>query len=143
MHPSPKYGCIYGTCTGLQHDNIVHRIQRAFTIKMMYRNLGTSGGATNSLNRALIRSHQTDYMQKLEKHHVNWSQTRTPQNKLEDSFISFFLTNPLQLYLHTRFRFYSLNNGDTAAGEEDAEMYITMVANEVRNHEIYCEFSRL
>ena len=56
----PKYGCIYGTCTGLQHDNIVHRIQRAFTFKMMYRNLGTSGGATNSLNRALIRSHQTD-----------------------------------------------------------------------------------
>ena len=50
----------HGTCTGLQHDNIVHRIQRAFTFKMMYRNLGTSGGATNSLNRALIRSHQTD-----------------------------------------------------------------------------------
>ena len=39
----------------------MHRIQRAFTFKMMYRNLGTSGGATNSLNRALIRSHQTDY----------------------------------------------------------------------------------
>ena len=59
-HPFPKYGCIYGTCTGLQHDNIVHRIQRAFTFKMMYRNLGTSGGATNSLNRALIRSHHSD-----------------------------------------------------------------------------------
>ena len=43
----------------------MHRIQRAFTFKMMYRNLGTSGGATNSLNRALIRSHQTDYGVKL------------------------------------------------------------------------------
>ena len=39
----------------------MHRIQRAFTFKMMYMNLGTSGGATNSLNRALIRSHHTDY----------------------------------------------------------------------------------
>ena len=39
----------------------MHRIQRAFTFKMMYRNLGTSGGATNSLNRALIRYHHTDY----------------------------------------------------------------------------------
>ena len=28
-------------------------------------------------------------------------------------------------------RFYALNNGDTALGEEDAEMYIKMVANEV------------
>ena len=43
----------------------MHRIQRAFTFKMMYRNLGTSGGATNSLNRALIRSHHTDYKAKI------------------------------------------------------------------------------
>ena len=59
--PPLNMGLYTETCTGLQHDNIVHRIQRAFTFKMMYRNLGTSGGATNSLNRALIRSHQTDY----------------------------------------------------------------------------------
>ena len=33
---------------GLQPDNIVHRIQRAFTFKMMYMSLGTSVVATNS-----------------------------------------------------------------------------------------------
>ena len=61
-HPFPKFGCINGTCTGLQPDNIVHRIQRAFTFKMMYMNLsGYLGGATNSVNNALIRFHPRNY----------------------------------------------------------------------------------
>ena len=54
-HPSPKFGCINGTCTGVQPDKIVHRIQRAFTFKMMSMDIGTSGGVQPTLiNNALI-----------------------------------------------------------------------------------------
>ena len=56
----------------------MHRIQRAFTFKMMYRNLGTSGGATNSLNRALIRSHHTDYLS-LKQTHLNTTDVHSRQ----------------------------------------------------------------
>ena len=52
---------MYTEPAGLQPDNIVHRIQHAFTIKIVYMNLGTSGGATNSENNALIRFHLRDY----------------------------------------------------------------------------------
>ena len=49
-HPFPAFACLHGTCTGLQLDNIVHRVQHASSFKMMYRNLGTSGGEANSVN---------------------------------------------------------------------------------------------
>ena len=49
-HPFPAFACLHESCTGLQLDNIVHRVHHASSFKMMYRNLGTSGGEANSVN---------------------------------------------------------------------------------------------
>ena len=45
-YPSFAFVCLQGNCTDFQLDNIVNRIQHAFSFKMMYRNIGTQWGAT-------------------------------------------------------------------------------------------------
>ena len=56
---SSAFVCLRGNCTGFQLDNIVNRIQHAFSFKLMYGNLGTQGGATNSVISPLIWFHRT------------------------------------------------------------------------------------
>ena len=53
-YPSSAFVGLRGNCTIFQLDNIVNRIQHAFSFKMMYRNLRTQRGATNSVISPLI-----------------------------------------------------------------------------------------
>ena len=45
-YPLPTKSCLQTFCTGCQTDNILHCIQHKIPYKMIYNNLGTSGGAT-------------------------------------------------------------------------------------------------
>ena len=62
-YPSSAFVCLRGNCTGFQLDNIVNRIQHAFSFKMIYRNLGNQGAATNSVISPLTWFHRTYYIE--------------------------------------------------------------------------------